>query len=85
MSVIFIVMKQLIKTLLRENLNSKNISKKYLTQLLNHTSNNLALKLLRAWIKRGDGEMVKLSEREYVLLTLIKEGGPRQTDFSSKN
>lgn len=51
---------------------------------LNNTSNNLALKLLKRWINRG-GEMVKLSEREYVLLGLIKQGGPNPKDFSSKN
>lgn len=82
---IFITMKPLIKTLLREAIDGKEVSKKELSQLLNNISNNLAIKFLKGWIARGTGNIVKLSVREQNMLNLIKMGGPRPSDFSSKN
>jgi hypothetical protein len=78
-------MKELIRESLRENFVGKDISVKYLKQLLNLISNRLAIKLINGWVSRAKGEMVSLSAKEISLLNLIKQGGPDPKDFSSKN
>jgi len=80
-------MKQIIQTLLREALETekKSISRNYMKGLLKNVHNNLAKKYLKAWIKRGTGDMVELSPREYNLLKLIQQGGILPQQFHSKN
>jgi len=64
--------------------NKKSVSTKYLAGLLKNTTNSLAKKFLKSWIKRG-GDMVELSPKEVNMLNLIKQGGPKPSDFSTKN
>ena len=78
-------MKPFIKTLLRENLIGKEVSTRYLSQLLNHVNNKLAIKFINGWIKRGKGDMVTLSAKEANMLTLIQQGGPKPSDFHPRN
>jgi len=78
-------MKSLIKTLLRENLDGKDIRVKYLHQLLNNLVNKLAIKYVKGWINRGSGETIKLSPKELDMLKLIEKGGPHPSNFSTKN
>lgn len=77
-------MKNLIKILLRENIESKLVSVKYLQGLLKNTSNKSAQKVLNGWISNG-GDKVKLSPKQYQLLQDIKRGGPKPEMYSTKN
>jgi hypothetical protein len=77
-------MKDLIKQLLRENLDSKLISINYLKQLLNNTTNKSAQKILLGWISNG-GEKIQLSPKQYNLLKVIQKGGPSSKFYHSKN
>ncbi len=80
-------MKDIIKRLVKEALETekKSISRNYMKSLLKNVHNNLAKKYLKAWIKRGAGDMVELSPREYNLLKLIQQGGILPKQFHSKN
>lgn len=77
-------MKNLIKILLRENLESKLVSVKYLQGLLKNTTNKSAKNILSGWISIGD-DKVKLSPKQYQLLQDIKRGGPKSGMYSTKN
>jgi hypothetical protein len=80
-------MKRYIKKLLKENFGAKPVSVTYLTQLSKNVSHVASKKFLLSLISRSGGsDMVDLSDREVMLLNLIKRNGkfdPR--DFSSKN
>ena len=80
-------MKRYIKKLLKENFGGKPVSVAYLTQLNKNVSHIASKKFLSSLVSRSGGsEMVDLSDREIMLLDLIKRNGkfdPR--DFSSKN
>ncbi len=80
-------MKDIIKRLVKEALETekKSISRNYMKSLLKNVHNNLAKKYLKVWIKRGAGDMVELSPREYNLLKLIQQGGILPKQFHSKN
>ena len=80
-------MKDLIKRLVREAMETekKSISRNYMSGLLKNVHNNLGKKYLKAWIKRGSGDMVELSPREYNLFKLIQQGGILPQQFHSKN
>ena len=80
-------MKDLIKRLVKEAMETekKSISRNYMKGLLKNVDNNLGKKYLKAWIKRGAGDMVELSPREYNLLKLIQQGGLLPKQFHSKN
>lgn len=78
-------MKDKLIKLLRENSEEyRLVSTNYLKGLQKNTSNRTALKYLSGWIARG-GDTVKLSSKEYTMLELIKKGGPKPTNFSTKN
>lgn len=80
-------MKRYIKKLLKENFGGKPVSVAYLTQLNKNVGHIASKKFLSSLVSRSGGsEMVDLSDREIMLLDLIKRNGkfdPR--DFSSKN
>jgi hypothetical protein len=80
-------MKGYIKKLLRESFGGKAVSVTYLKQLSNNVGHMASKKFLLSLVSRSGGsEMVDLSDREVMLLDLIKRNGkfdPR--DFSSKN
>jgi hypothetical protein len=79
-------MKEFIRESLRENFVGKDISVKYLKQLLNLINNRLAIKYVNGWINRANGsEMVSLSAKEITLFNLIKSGGIIPQNFSTKN
>ena len=69
---------------LEENV-GKEVSRTYLSQLLSNTNNNLAKKYLKSWIKRGVEAMITISPREQNILRLIQMGGPKPSDFGTKN
>jgi hypothetical protein len=80
-------MKGYIKKLLKENFGGKPVSVGYLTQLSKNVGHIASRKFLLSLVSRSGGsDMVDLSDREIMLLDLIKRNGkfdPR--DFSSKN
>lgn len=80
-------MKGYIKKLLKENFGGKPVSVVYLTQLNKNVVNIASKNFLSSLVSRSGGsDMVDLSDREIMLLDLIKRNGkfePR--DFSSKN
>jgi hypothetical protein len=77
-------MKDLIKQLLRENLERKTISVNYLKQLLNNTTNKSGQKVLNGWIAKG-GDTIQLTIPQYKLLKVIQNGGPSSNFYHSKN
>ena len=62
----------------------KLISTTYLKGLLKNISTNTDKKMLNNWIAR-DGDMIKMSDKEYVMLGLIKRGGLKPESFHKKN
>ena len=85
--IVFINMKQFIRTYLREGLenSARTVAKSYLKALLNNVHNNKGKEFLNGWIKRGSSDMVLLSPKEANILDLIKSGGLKPRDFHSKN
>jgi hypothetical protein len=80
-------MKRYIKKLLRESFGGKPVSVGYLTQLSKNVSHVASKKFLLSLVSRSGGlDMVDLSDREVMLLDLIKRNGKFDPkDFSSKN
>ena len=70
---------------INEVVEGKEVSRRFLQQLLGQVNKPLAIKFLKGWIARGAGDMVKLSPKESNMLNLIKMGGPNPSDFHPRN
>lgn len=79
------IIKERLRLALINESEKKEVPITYLEWLLNNVHNNLAKKFLNGWIKRGGNGSVKLSPREYIILTHIKAGGILPKQFHPKN